>query len=115
MFVVQSQTWDKARDLCKTQEASGELVSITNEPIQKFLESFATGTQSFWIGSFKKAGSFEWSDGSQWSYVPADIDVDNVWEGDGGLLALTVGMPGKWFFEMPDNGRGMVHGCICQY
>ena len=117
MFLVQNLPWDEAREICKTQEATGDLVSITSEPIQKFLESLATNTLAFWIGSSMNSGSFEWSDGSQWSYVPAGTELGSAYaqDGDGGVLALTVGYPGLWFFEMPDNNRAMVHGCICQY
>ena len=94
-------------------------MSITSEPLQNFIESLKNSKdqQFFWIGASKKAGSFEWSDGSQWSYVPAGTELGSAYaqDGDGGVLALTVGYPGLWFFEMPDNSREMVHGCICQY
>ena len=105
----------KARDFCKTDEATGDLVSITSEPIQKFIESLITDSVTVWIGASKKAGSLVWNDGSQWSYAPAGSDgVDNAVNGDGGLILLTVGMAGMWFFTNP-NITGGLQGCICQY
>ena len=115
---MQNLPWDEAREICKTQEATGDLVSITSEPIQKFLESLKNSKdpQYFWIGASKKSGSFEWSDGSQWSYVPADSVqvVDRASDGQYGVLVLMEGMGGMWSFANP-NITDLTNGCICQY
>ena len=89
-------------------------MSITSEPLQKFIGSLTTDSLALWIGSSKISGSFEWSDGSQWGYVPAGTDVDYAIDGDCGVLQLTVGTAGMWYFTNPNNTE-MVHGCICQY
>ena len=101
-------TWQEARDFC-----TGDLVSITSEPLQKFIESLTTDSLAHWIGAVKRKGSLMWIDGSQWGYVPAGTDVINV-NNAYGVIQLTDGTPGIWNFTKPDNIE-MVHGCICQY
>ena len=104
----------KARDFCKTDEATGDLVSITSEPIQKFIESLITDSVTVWIGASKKAGSLVWNDGSLWSYAPAGSDgVSSVSDGDCGALSVTVGTTGMFIFSEPDNIYA--NGFICQY
>ena len=89
-------------------------MSITSEPLQKFIESLTTDSLALWIGASKKAGSLAWNDGSQWGYVPTDTFVDYVVDGDRGLISLTKQGPGMWFFTKANNTVGL-HGCICQY
>ena len=102
-------TWQEARDFC-----TGGLVSITSEPLQKFIESLTTGSLALWIGAFKRAGSLMWDDKSQWGYVPAGTDVNNANDWDRGVIQLTDGTPDIWYFTKADNVE-IVHGCICQY
>ena len=89
-------------------------MSITSEPLQKFIESLATDSLAHWIGACKRKGSLMWIDGSQWGYVPAAgtdmINGNNAY----GVIQLTDGTPGIWNFTKIDNTE-MVHGCICQY
>ena len=112
---VGSFSWLEARDYCRYVETTGDLVSITSEPIQKLMESLINSTDpiSCWMGASKVSGSYVWSDGSPWDYVPSATVIDNSKpNGVGGALELTGGL-GMWMFYPPaENSR---NGLICQY
>uniref|UniRef100_A0A8C7X4A0 C-type lectin domain-containing protein n=1 Tax=Oryzias sinensis TaxID=183150 RepID=A0A8C7X4A0_9TELE len=77
-FSVESKSWDKAREFCRTTEA--DLVVInTND------EKSGVGNQAVWIGLTDKAqeGTWKWVDGS-----PLTLQF--------------------WEKDQPDNGGGRV-------
>uniref|UniRef100_A0A8C7X5V5 C-type lectin domain-containing protein n=1 Tax=Oryzias sinensis TaxID=183150 RepID=A0A8C7X5V5_9TELE len=84
-FSVESKSWDKAREFCRTTEA--DLVVINTNDEKTFLLAFRN--QAVWIGLTDKAqeGTWKWVDGSP--------------------LTL-VGWGWFWEKDQPDNGGGRV-------
>ena len=107
-------TWNDARQSCQTEEASGDLISITSDAIQKFAESMIPAGFSSWIGASMESGSLGWSDGSQWTgYVPDGSPCcDDVTDGQCGVIVVTAGLGAWWFLPSLDMG---LDGYICQY
>ena len=69
IFIPQA-TWEAARLTCACSN-SGELVSITSAEEDALVNTTAGETENTWIGAHDigAENTFEWSDGTAWSYT----------------------------------------------
>lgn len=112
--VVESVSWDRARDKCKSM--GGRLVCIKTPQTWEFLRQFAQG--SLWIGltDEKTQGVWVWSDGSPLTFKAWVSGQPDNFKGAQHWAATNTKMTG--WDDLPKSvakGQHQVVGFICEW
>ncbi|KAJ8026239.1 Contactin-associated protein 1 [Holothuria leucospilota] len=114
--VEESRNWFDALDYCRNLRGDADLVSIldSTEKISAFAMSRRTHTENaYWIGlhDLNSEGTWEWSDGSAYSYTAWTTGEPNNSNNNENCAVLTWSSDGTWNDANCDN----TYYFICKY
>jgi len=126
---TEKASWEAARLTCACSN-SGELVSITSAEENTLVTNTAGDTENTWIGAHDigAENTFEWTDGTSWSYTNWRENHPNNGGTDGNQDCVSMTTAGEWddvacgserqfICEKPDldqsSGAAVSNGCSC--